>query len=57
MEDKIKGLEENIQAYIDAHPGCEVIVERSRDAKFYNEVIASSHFTWTITVMHDPTAV
>lgn len=57
MEEKIKGLEENIQAYINEHSGCQLTVELSRDVSHNGEYATSEWFAWKVTVKHKPTKI
>lgn len=57
MHPKVKGLEDQIQAYIDKHPDCEVVVELSRDVQHDGSSPVSEWFKWTIEVRHPPSSI
>lgn len=57
MNDKIKGLENHIQAYIDEHPDCDVIVDYERDVSYNAGHRTSGWFSWKVLVRHKPTEV
>ncbi|MGQ9412168.1 hypothetical protein [Streptococcus pluranimalium] len=54
MNDKIKGLEEAIQTYINEHAGGEVTVEISRDIDFDSKPHQQKGMSWKVTVVHAP---
>lgn len=54
MEDKIKGLEKAIQAYIDNNPDCKVKVTYQRVVSDYVDGIKQNGFKWTVFVSHFP---
>lgn len=57
MQPKVKGLEDQIQAYIDKHPDCKVVVELSRDVHHDGSSPVSEWFKWTIEVKHPPSSI
>lgn len=53
MTDKIKGLEENIQAYINKHPACKVYLSVQKLVED-SQPIKQTGVQWTVTVKHAP---
>lgn len=53
--EKIKGLEEAIQTYVERHSNSKLSVEYSRDIQFDGQDTTSEWFCWKIVVKHDAT--
>lgn len=54
MEERLKGLESTIQAYIDNHDNSDVTLEISRDIDFQVTPHRQKSMSWKITVTHSP---
>ncbi|CRH93275.1 Uncharacterised protein [Chlamydia trachomatis] len=55
MNEKIKGLEDRIQAYIDTHGNCDVTVEITKNVDFSTGEPIIRGMSWTVIVNHKST--